>query len=250
MKRLLNVLLLISFVMVLILGGLFYYSYKKTRKNNTELLELNSTLYQKPLQLKIGETKATTIQIIFYESNETKELKEVVLEILNSTTNQLTYIEIPNNTKINVSSKLYQKLSAIYPEMPQYFQLERLETMFDEEKRYGYGQLILDDMLEIDSSYYSKIQGSKDTFLEYKNDLIKKYQLESYEDIKTLIQQEKKEIESNLSSKERIELAKNYANVNKDSVVEERIVGRMHTDSYEINLSDFAVQFATYTSLE
>lgn len=250
MKRVLNWLLLISFIMILILGGLLYRSYRKSQVTDTTLLELNTSLYQNPIQLKDGMVEDTGINFIFYTSEDGQTLKEVVIEVLACKEGQLTYITVPGNTEIAVGAKLYQKLTAIYPEMPQYFQLSRLAGLFDDEKRYAYGQLILDDMFSIDSSYYSVIASDSNDFEEYKKAIILQYGMSETEQIKGYIKTEYSKISSNLSKKNKLQYAEYYTKALQNEVVTVEAEGVEHTDSYEIDLAQFAIQMAAAKNSE
>lgn len=242
MKRLLNVLLLVSLGMVLVLGAVFFFSYKASQKGNAELLEINSSIYQKPLQIKEGEVQEQSTQVIFFVSEETKELKEAVLEVIDSSNKRMKYIQIPANTKLNLSSKLYQKFSAIYTEMPQYFELSQLAKMFDEEKRYGYGQLIIDDVLGIETGYYTAIEGKAKDFSTYRKQLIKQHQLTSRAAIESYIESNYKNMDTNLSKARKLQLVSAYATTKKCDIIEELIKGTLYTETYEVNLVEFTNQ--------
>lgn len=244
MKRVLNALLIFSFCMMLLLGVLVYSSYQKSQKTDATLLEMNASLYQKPIQLKEGRVEEDSKNLIFYVSSESLELQEVVLEILHGKTGKLNYITIPVNAQMAVETKLYQKLAAIYPEMPQYFQLSQLSNLFDENKRYAYGQLILDDMLGMDTSYYTVITSDVEDFHSYIEAIRQQYGCDTKEKIETCFETEHPNITSNLSKKKRLEYAASYAKVTKDTLSEEVAAGETHTSSYEIHVAEFKLQIA------
>lgn len=244
MKRVLNALLIFSFCMMLLLGILVYASYKKSQKTDTTLLEINASIYQKPIQIKKGRVEEDSKNLIFYVSSESLELLEVVLEILHGKTGELNYITIPVNTQMTVEAKLYQKLAAIYPEMPQYFQLSMLSNLFDDQKRYAYGQLILDDMLGMDTSYYTVITSDQEDFHSYIEVVRQQYGCDTKEKICTLIEAEYPNMTSNLSKKKKLEYAVSFAKVTTDTLTEEMAAGQAHTNSYEINKAEFLLQIA------
>lgn len=242
MRRVLNALLRFSFSMILLFGILIYSSYKRSQTTDTTLLEMNASLYQKPIQLKEGRIEESSKNLIFYVDSESGELKEVVLEILEGKTGELSYIAIPLNTQVTVDAKLYQKLAAIVPEVPQYFQLSRLSEMFDETKRYAYAQLILDEMLHIDTSYYTVITDDTADLHLYIEGILKEYGCNTQEEIRTAIQEEYPNIVSNLCKKDKLEYVSAYAKVMNELRTEEIAAGEVHTNSYEINLAQFALQ--------
>lgn len=250
MKRVLNWLLVISLLMILILAGLLYRSYCKSKVTDTTLLEMNAALYQNPIQTKEGKVEDVGVNLIFHTSKDGTKLKEVIVEVLVCKSGRLTYITIPGNTEISVGSKLYQKLTAIYPEMPQYLQLEKLVDLFDEDKRYAYGQLILDDMLSIDSSYYTVIASDYDSFEEYGQAVTDQYGTMELEQVKQYIKDEHSKKNSNLSKKNKLQYAEYYVKALQNEVKVTEADGAQHTDSFEIYLADFTMQMATARNLE
>lgn len=244
MRKLLNWLLILSFATILIMGGLLYRSYKKSQVTDTTLLELNATLYQNPIQVKAGKVEDIARNLIFYTSTDGKELKEVTIEVLCCKQGTLNYIKIPLNAEITVDASLYQKLAAIYPEMPQYFRLSKLGELFEKDKRYAYGQLILDRMFSIDTSYYTVIGGDEADFKTYRNDLVRQYGLQSEEEIRKLIKQQYPDQKSNLAKKEKLKYAEYYAKVQQSSITEEIAEGTVHTDSFTIDVARLVVKLS------
>ena len=242
MRRVLNWLLAFSVCMVVLIGVLLYRTYQKSLTTDTTLLELNTSLYQNPVQEKEGRLEDVSIQIIFYTSTDQETLQDVVIEVLHCKNRILTYLDVPTDTDIVVNSRLYQKLTAVYPEMPQYFRLDQLPKLFAEKDRYAYAQLILDDMLSIDSSYYTVISGEEKSFEEYRTALWSSYGDRSEKGIKELIKNEYSKIETNLSKKHKVNYAKYYAEVTDDKFILGEVEGTRHTDSFEIDLVKFGVQ--------
>ena len=242
MRRVLNWLLVLSIGMGLIFGGLLYRTYQKSKTTDTTLLELNAALYQNPVEEKEGRVDDVSIQIIFYTSIDQTTLQDVVIEVLHCKDQKLTYLSVPTDTDIIVNSRLYQKLTALYPEMPQYFRLDQLPGLFDSEKRYAYAQLILDAMLSIDSSYYTVIAGDEATFEEYREALWKQYGDSSKAGIQQLLKNEYPKTTTNLSKKNKVRYAKYYAEITAENLTLGEAYGTRHTDSFEIDVVKFGVQ--------
>lgn len=242
MRRVLNWLLAFSVCMVVLLGVLLYRTYEKSQTTDTTLLNLNASLYQNPVQAKEGRLDDVSIQLIFYTSTDQETLQDVVIEVLHCKNEILTYLDVPIDTDIAVNSRLYQKLAAQYPEMPQYFRLDQLPKLFETKDCYAYAQLILDDMLSIDSSYYTVIAGEEKTFEEYRTALWKSYGDRSEKGIKELMKNEYPKIETNLSKKHKVSYAKYYAEVTDENLILGEVEGTRHTDSFEIDLVKFGVQ--------
>lgn len=97
--------------------------------------------------------------IICYD-DETKDIKKIVLEILNSNRKKLTYITIPQETQFTVSSILYRKMALTYPEIPQVMKLNTVSKYLDYKKAFDYEMLIVEDLLGIKINYYTAIPQS------------------------------------------------------------------------------------------
>ncbi|WP_310601618.1 LytR C-terminal domain-containing protein [Anaerosporobacter sp.] len=94
---------------------------------------------------------------LIYITDEEENIQGIVLEILNSYTNNLDYITIPSDTQFSLSTELYQKLYAKNEQIPQIISLKNLNTYFDAATRFGYGKLIVNELLGTELSCYTII---------------------------------------------------------------------------------------------
>lgn len=100
----------------------------------------------------------STYYNIIYSANETdKRIEDLAVEIFNSKTGNLDIITIPVKTEYTISEDLFERLSAVSPQMPQMIKLENIPEYFSIPDCYQYGQLILEDMLGVKLSFYTKI---------------------------------------------------------------------------------------------
>jgi len=239
MRHVLKRLMIISMCMALFLGGLLFYSYQTSKQADLETLEQNISQNESPIQTKKGRVDEKSSNLIFYTSKDGKELKEVVVEVLDGKQGRLSFISIPIDTIVDVDASLYQKLSAVDTEMPQHFILFRLESMFEPKRRYSYGQLLMDELLGIDSSYYTVIRGEEASFAEYRKRIQQSYPLETEAEIMKAIQSCIKDVRSNLTKKKRKRYAKFYAMVHKDQVQELTVEGIQHNAGFELDVQKF-----------
>lgn len=241
MRHILKWLLLLSLCLGLILGGLLFYSYQTSKKAESSELKRDSSQNTSAIQTKQGRVDKNASNLIFYTSANGKELKEVVVEILESKQERLRYISIPMDTLVHVSSQLYQRLSAVSTEMPQYFQLFRLGSMFESGKRYSYGQLIVDELLNIDSSYYTVIKGEEASFADYRKKIEQAFPLTTEEEVKQAMTSCFKQTRSNLSKKKRKRYAKVYAAIHGSNIEEVTAEGIQYNAGFELDTQRFAV---------
>lgn len=174
---------------------------------------------------------------LIYVWNEEKEkISYCVLETLNSENSDLSYITIPVNGQITLSSELYQKLYKISTEVPQVVRISELHSYFDtEDESYGYGIVILEDYFDIDISYYTVI--AKDDFAErFETGKVKSgkgkvdgqvlkdnylAEMSAYTDEKSMSDYLKEfcnQTKSNLSTKDKQSYAEAYTQVKQDQI--------------------------------
>lgn len=242
MKKLLNILVIISIVFVVAFGVIIFILFKKSQKVDTSLLEMNTAVNRDGVDGKKGRADDTpSINLIFYKQNGEKELKDVVIEVLDGTNNQLTYVTVPLDTEIGMSQELYEDLSTVYTDIPQYSRLRQFGQIFKKDKEYRYAQLILDDILGIDSSYYTVITGEQASFQEYQKQMQVQAQGRGENELSALIKNAYEHISSNLSKKKKASQASLYANIPSNAITFTEIEGTRHTNSFEIDATNFQV---------
>ena len=100
---------------------------------------------------------STYLNLIYGADEENKSIEKVAVEVFNSKTGNLDIVTIPANTEYTMSDALYKRLSAANPNVPQVIKLENILKYYDAPDAYQYGQLIVEDMLGIKLSFYTKI---------------------------------------------------------------------------------------------
>lgn len=97
---------------------------------------------------------------LIYVVDEKQSITHMMLEIFNTETCNMDYITIPVKTDYTIPAKMYQKLCVVDEEIPQIIRLAKLRKYFadlDDEKAYGYAELIMEKLLGIDISYFTVI---------------------------------------------------------------------------------------------
>lgn len=105
-----------------------------------------------------AEVEEISKNLIYSIDEESGKVKSMVLEIFNTKTGNMDYITLPTSTEITISNELYQKLVKGGCEAPQIIRLSRMNKYFSEDTLYEYGELILNDLLGIDISYYTVLE--------------------------------------------------------------------------------------------
>lgn len=115
----------------------------------------------------VGDVTADEISrnLIYSVNPETSKIEAMVIEVLNTQTNNLDYITIPATIQFTISNEMYKRLYAAGADAPQIIQLANINEYFDNKTSYEYGILLLEDYLGIDIGYYSKMDS--DVFNEY-----------------------------------------------------------------------------------
>lgn len=95
--------------------------------------------------------------LIYVSNSKNGNVKYCVIEIFDTKTGNMDYITVPRESRITISSELYQKLCVVDSEIPQIMTVAQLYNYFDDEASYAYGVNIFEDYFGIDISYYSVI---------------------------------------------------------------------------------------------
>jgi hypothetical protein len=200
--------------------------------------------------------------LIFSYDEKTNEINKLVLEIFHCKNKKLTYITIPLRTQLTMSDSLYRKLILIHAEIPQMMKLSSISKYFDEETIFPYSVLMIEDLLDIDISYYTALPKSTyDTiFTEKKapqkdkeNDAsipVESFTDEYIEFIKTLDTEDKisdyieeiyPTVQSNLDLSQKMNYLESYHKTPISSISFELIKGNDRNSAYEID-SDLAAR--------
>ncbi len=111
----------------------------------------------KPTSIPITEPSVDEVSknLIFCYDSENHIISKLVLEVFHCERKQLTYITIPMSTQFTMTDVLYKKLIAVQPSIPQMIRLSTMIRYLDSSVIFDYGVLLVEDMLNLDISYYT-----------------------------------------------------------------------------------------------
>jgi hypothetical protein len=111
----------------------------------------------KPTVVPITEPSVDDVSknLIFCYDSESHIISKLILEVYHCERKQLTYITIPMSTQFTMTDVLYKKLIAVQPSIPQVIRLSNMIRYLDTSEIFDYGVLMIEDMLDLDISYYS-----------------------------------------------------------------------------------------------
>ncbi len=108
-----------------------------------------------PIPITVASIDEVSKNLIFSYNPDTHIINRLILEVFHCERKQLTYITIPLSTQFTMSDILYKRLIAVQPSIPQVFRLSTMTRYLSSEQVFDYGVLLLEDMLNIDISYYT-----------------------------------------------------------------------------------------------
>lgn len=109
------------------------------------------TITQAPVPGKPEEVTCT----VFYRMEDTsKKITGIYIEVYHVGSDEITYFEIPADTKVNLSEELYKSLQTYAPELPQYFKLSNMTESFSEKYALTGGNRILSELLGVSLTEY------------------------------------------------------------------------------------------------
>ena len=180
--------------------------------------------------------------LIYSVDEDSKEIKAIVLEILNTDTNNLDYVTIPVNTKLTVSTEMFQKMQEVSTSVPQNIKLSKLCSYFEGNVAYEYGILAIKDTVGINIGYYTAMPMDEfDDYFEMIED--KAYTLsaqgaaevsgiDNASDMEEFIAKEYGKVTCNLQYMKKIKYASTFLKVNKDMIYNHLIAGKESGDNY------------------
>ena len=108
-----------------------------------------------PVPITVASVDEVSKNLIFSYNPDTHIINSLILEVFHCERKQLTYITIPLSTQFTMSDILYKRLIAVQPSIPQVFRLSTMTRYLSTEQVFDYGVLLLEDMLNLDISYYT-----------------------------------------------------------------------------------------------
>lgn len=98
--------------------------------------------------------KECLLTAIYEMEENSKKITAIYIEVFSVGSNQVSYVEVPVDTRVNLSEDLYKSLQTYAPELPQYMKLSNMAESFSME----YGQIgsnrILSEVLGVSIEEY------------------------------------------------------------------------------------------------
>lgn len=209
-------------------------------------------------------------QLIYCVDEETGDITKLLLEIFDCENTRLYYITIPIKTQLTLSDSLHSELVLIKPSIPGFLKLSAITGYLPKENVYDYGVLMIEELLDIQISYYTAVPKSiYDTVFEteiikqsassepgsenaFPREVFTEEFLEHLHTIKTETQLHNyieglyTKIKSNLSFEEKLNYMEGYLNTPGKNIVFELIAGEDSNSAYTIDKFLAAKQLRTY----
>ena len=221
--------------------------YKLTHKDGKQTSNVSNTIAN-------DGTADNICKNLIYIADEEDNIQGVILEILNTYTNNLDYVTIPIDTQFPLSTDLYQRLYAKNQQIPQIITLKNLNTYFDKSTRFVYGELMMNELLGTELSCYTIINSdtadsifgeeTRTILLEtgelvegsvyvLKDSIIESISGEEVYSMKEYLARFYEVAKSNLSLESKQKYASTYRNVNRDYIYYHIIPGVQEIDYYD-----------------
>jgi hypothetical protein len=209
-------------------------------------------------------------QLIYSVDDETGAIEKLLLEIFDCEEQMLYYITIPIKTQLTLSNSLHRELVLVKPSIPQFLKFSAITGYFPKETAYEYGVLMIEDLLNIQISYYTVVPQSiyeavfqtevinqqannrqesddlfprevfSDGFLEHLHTINTETGLRSY------IEEFYTQIISNLTLNDKLNYMEGYLNVSGKNISFEVIAGKDSNSAFTIDETMATKQLGTF----
>jgi len=248
-----------SLFFIVLFIGIIIFCYRAIMQyygiNDTDDTSTISPIDNKQSTKLIASIDDISKHLIFSVDEDTGAIKKLVLEIFNCETHRMVFITIPIKTQFTLSDSLYHDLILVKPSIPQFLKISAISSYFPKEAMYEYGVLMIEDLLNIQISYYSVVPESlyetvfetdpmgevfSDNFIEFLHTITTEDDLRNYlENIYTLIS-------SNLSLEDKFNYIESY--LSDVSISFEVIAGEDSNSAYLVDELMAAKQIEDYVS--
>ena len=95
-----------------------------------------------------------SVSAVYQMEEGTKKISSIYIEVFQTARSQVAYMEIPVDTKVNLSEELYKNLQTYAPELPRYLKLSNMAESFSTEYGLTGCNRILSEVLGISIEKY------------------------------------------------------------------------------------------------
>ncbi len=150
---------------VMIFVGIGIGTYKITIFYYRSIGKYTSASTDDTKKIVKATTDTVAVNAIFAVDGDEGTLKQLVLEIFNSSNGELKFITIPTKSHYGMSKELYDTLSTENSNVPQIIQWKQIPQYFSQITAYQYACLMLEEALRIHVSFYTMMPES--VFMQY-----------------------------------------------------------------------------------
>ncbi|MBR1873651.1 MAG: hypothetical protein IJ807_02000, partial [Eubacterium sp.] len=145
-------------IMTLLVGvGILSYYLTMLYLKQTDRVE-RSTTYQHVIAVNAGPESSNLIY--GYDEND-GHITGMLLELFDQDSKNISYVTIPAETQIEISSATYQELMKASPSIPQVVDLYKVPGYFTGDVAYEYGIMVLQDAVPIEIGYFTAVPAQK-----------------------------------------------------------------------------------------
>lgn len=196
--------------------------------------------------------------LYFIKNPETDAITEILLVMLNGSTQKLKVLTFPPSMKVTVSNTLYQKMKETNVSIPQILKLSMLYQYFNKDEAYEYGMEILKESFEISIDAYAVI--NEEQYYEYFTEDTDRVQVlkEEYLDISELPVTEKKtkerlsefysKLQANFSLERWMPYLETYEKITTGDISFSMIPGEEKNDSFVPEIDNTKMMIIEFTN--
>lgn len=123
--------------------------------NELFAVEVNQQQEPPVMQIPLPERPKDVTATVHYQMEQnSKKISAIYIEVYHVGSSKVVYLEIPADTKVNLSEELYKSLQTYAPELPQYFKLSNMAESFSENYDLTGGNRILSELLGVSVTEY------------------------------------------------------------------------------------------------
>lgn len=191
-----------------------------------------------------GRMDSVSFNLLFSLNQTDHTIEHVVLEVLNTKTDCLMYTTIPLNTKLAMSTELYQKMVAKNGDIPQIMTFKSMKEYVKPANYYDFGTELIEDALGVEISYYTIVPSHifDDIFAKDKDNVLVlskkvKNTVSHYDESKIISYAEDfyDNTKSNLSKKNKLTYTPALSKVVWDDIIFGKIQGEKDASGYIVD---------------
>ena len=94
------------------------------------------------------------VTVLYVMEEDSKKINAIYIEVFHTKSQEVSYLQIPVDTRVTLSEELYKSLQAYAPELPQYLKLSNMAESFSREYGLKGCNRIVSELLGISMEHY------------------------------------------------------------------------------------------------